>query len=80
MAKAKTSEPVSLPDELKPKRIISAKQAAEMYGLSLPHFRRLYRAKKVPAPVQIGLRKYGWQAVTILDDIAAKAVALPKAA
>ena len=69
------AEVVSLPDELKSKRILDSKQVAAMYGISLPHFRRLYRAKKVPAPIQIGERKYGWQAGTIVDDIAAKAAA-----
>ncbi len=42
-------------------RILSARQTAALFGMSLAHFRRLYRTGKVPAGIRIGERKLGWQ-------------------
>ena len=58
-------------------RILNAKQTAALFGVSLPHFRRLYKAGKVPAPIRIGERKLGWPMGKILDFVAAK---IPEAA
>ncbi|SEE27996.1 transcriptional regulator, AlpA family [Rhizobiales bacterium GAS191] len=51
-----------LPPEITRNRILDSRQASEFIGLSLPHFRRLYRARKVPSPILIGERKLGWRA------------------
>lgn len=66
---------IDLPDDLNRKRLLDTKQTAALYGISVPHLRRMYRAKKVPSPIQIGERKYGWPAGVVLDDIASKAAA-----
>ena len=72
---------VALPEELQRERIIGTSQTAALYGKSVAHLRRLYRAKKIPAPIKIGERKYGWRVGAVLDDIAAKSAAsFPKAA
>jgi predicted DNA-binding transcriptional regulator AlpA len=65
----------SIPADISRDRVINAKQAAEFVGVSLPHFRRLYRAEKVPAPIKIGERKFGWRLGTIADFIASKEAA-----
>lgn len=52
---------VSLPAELTRDRVLDSGQAAVMLGFSLAHFRRLYRAGKVPKPIPIGERKLGWR-------------------
>ncbi len=65
----------SLPAEISRNRIIDAKTAAAFVGVSLPHFRRLYRAEKVPAPIRIGERKYGWSLGALADFVASKEAA-----
>jgi len=63
---------VPLPPSLERERLIDSGQAAVLLGFSLPHFRRLYRAGKVPAPLRIGERKFGWKAGTLTDWLAAQ--------
>ena len=48
----------NIPSDLSRDRLLKTEQAAEFLGLSIPHFRRLYRAKKVPSPIKIGERQY----------------------
>jgi predicted DNA-binding transcriptional regulator AlpA len=62
----------NLPAYLDRERILDSKQTSEFLNISLAHFRRLYRAQKVPAPIQIGYRKYGWQAGVLIDFVTAK--------
>ena len=57
----------TLPEYLDRHRMLDAKQAAELLGFSVAHFRRLYRTGKVPAPRMIGGRKFGWPAGVIVD-------------
>ena len=38
-------------------RLLDSREAARLLGLSLSHFRRLYRAGQLPKPVRIGIRK-----------------------
>ena len=57
----------SLPSEISCNRILDSAQASEFIGLSLPHFRRMYRTKKVPSPIKIGERKYGWRVFDLVD-------------
>ncbi|MFZ2106264.1 MAG: hypothetical protein WAV18_12965 [Roseiarcus sp.] len=61
-----------LPASLNRDRVLDSAQTAKFFGISVPHFRRLYRAKKVPPPITIGYRKYGWQAGVLIDFVAAK--------
>ena len=61
-----------LPASLNRDRVLDSAQTANFLGVSLPHFRRLYREKRVPPPILIGLRKYGWQAGVLIDFVAAK--------
>lgn len=42
-------------------RVVGAAEAAAFCNFSLPHWRRLYRAGKVPRPVKLGGRKLGWR-------------------
>jgi excisionase family DNA binding protein len=39
------------------RRLLTSQEAARLLGLSLSHFRRLYRAGRLPKPVRIGARK-----------------------
>ena len=61
-----------LPASLNRDRLLDSGQTANFLGISLPHFRRLYRAKRVPPPIMIGYRKYGWQAGVLVDFVAEK--------
>jgi predicted DNA-binding transcriptional regulator AlpA len=63
----------ALPTEAVTGRILNSGQAAQYWGVSLPHWRRLYRAKKVPAPIRIGDRKYGWRLGDLIDGLAERA-------
>jgi len=62
-------------DSLNRERVLDTAQAAEFCGFSIPHFRRLYKAHKVPAPIKIGERKYGWRLGGLIDFVVAKAAA-----
>ena len=62
----------NIPSDLSRDRLLRTEQAAEFLGLSIPHFRRMYRAKKVPAPIKIGERKYGWRLGGLIDFVTAK--------
>jgi predicted DNA-binding transcriptional regulator AlpA len=62
-----------LPADLGRDRLLDSEQSAEFCGFSLAHWRRLYRAKKVPAPVKLSDRKYGWRVGALADFIAEKA-------
>jgi predicted DNA-binding transcriptional regulator AlpA len=57
----------ALPAEAIKGRILNSAQAAEYWGVSLPHWRRLCRAGKAPHPIRIGERKNGWR-LGVLDD------------
>jgi prophage regulatory protein len=54
-------------------RILNSAQSAEFIGLSVPHFRRLYRSGKAPKPLLIGDRKYGWRAGDLVQWLASRA-------
>jgi prophage regulatory protein len=68
----KRDEQPDLPASLNRDRVLDSAQTAKFLGLSVPHFRRLYRAKKVPPPITIGDRKYGWQVGVLVDFVSAK--------
>jgi predicted DNA-binding transcriptional regulator AlpA len=74
MEKYKLSK-VELPAQLEAARIVSADQAAAYWGVSTPHWRRLYRAGQVPTPIKIGERKLGWRVSDLLHAIERRAAA-----
>lgn len=65
----------NLPSDLGRSRILDAAAASAFWGVSLPHFRRLYRAGKVPRPIKIGERKLGWRIGALADALEARASA-----
>jgi predicted DNA-binding transcriptional regulator AlpA len=62
----------NLPSDLNRERLLDTAQTAEFLGMSIPHF-RLYGARKVPTPIKIGERKYGWRLGGLIDFVTAKA-------
>jgi predicted DNA-binding transcriptional regulator AlpA len=66
---------VALPAQLEATRVVNAAQAAAYWGVSLPHWRRLYRAGRVPRPIKIGERKLGWRTGDLLAEIERRAAA-----
>lgn len=68
-----TSEPE--PFDRERARVLGSKEAAAFLGLSLPHFRRLYRLGKVPKGIRVGERKLGWPVGVLADWLATRAAA-----
>ena len=62
----------NVPPSLNRERLLDTAQTAEFLSFSVPHFRRLYKSQKVPAPVKIGERKYGWRLSELIDFVASK--------
>ena len=63
----------NLPPDLGRNRVFGAEASAAFWGVSLPHWRRLYRAGKVPRPIKIGERKLGWRVGALADGLAERA-------
>ena len=59
-----------LPSDLGRSRILDAAMASAFWGVSLPHWRRLYRTGKVPRPIKVGERKLGWRIGDLADALA----------
>src|SRR5215203_326280 len=57
----------TLPPELIRSRIFDTSEAAAFCGFSVAHWRRLYRTRKVPKPIQLSTRKLGWRAGDLID-------------
>ena len=57
---------LDLPADLARHRVLDSQQSAAFLNISLPHFRRLYRAKRVPEPIRLSSRKLGWKAVDLI--------------
>jgi predicted DNA-binding transcriptional regulator AlpA len=62
----------NLPPDLGRNRILDASAASAFWGVSLPHWRRLYRTGKVPRPIKIGERKLGWRVGVLSDALTAR--------
>jgi|SRR5262245_50927312 hypothetical protein len=62
----------SLPADLGRERILGSAASAAFWGVSLPQWRRLYRAKKVPPPTEVGERKLGWRVAVLIDGLKAR--------
>jgi predicted DNA-binding transcriptional regulator AlpA len=70
----KSAAPITLdyrPPDMARRRILDTAEAAEFCKLSVPHWRRLYRAGRVPHPVRLAERKYGWPIGDLVDWIEA---------
>jgi predicted DNA-binding transcriptional regulator AlpA len=65
----------NLPSDLGRNRVLDAATASAFWGVSLPHWRRLYRTGKVPQPVKVGERKLGWRVGVLADALAARETA-----
>lgn len=65
----------SLPPELARSRIFDAIEAAKFWGVSLPHWRRLYRLGQVPKPIKLSARRLGWRVGDLIDALAARSAA-----
>jgi predicted DNA-binding transcriptional regulator AlpA len=63
----------NIPPDLGRNRVLDSRKSAEFWGVSLPHWRRLYRAGKVPRPIRIGDRKYGWRVGDLIDGLMERA-------
>lgn len=59
----------SLPADLARLRVVGSAEAAALCNISLPHFRRMYRAGRAPAPIKLTDRKLGWQVGALADWI-----------
>lgn len=62
----------NLPSDLGRNRVLDAAAASAFWGVSVPHWRRLYRAGKVPQPLKVGERKLGWRIGVLADALAAR--------
>ena len=60
----------NLPSDLGRSRVLDAAASSAFWGVSLPHWRRLYRAGKVPRPIKVGERKLGWRIGSLADALA----------
>lgn len=63
----------SIPNDLNRSRVLDSRQAADLCGFSLVHFRRLYRSGTLPRPLRLSARKLGWRTGDLLDFLDAKA-------
>lgn len=62
-----------LPDVLGQERVLSAQQAAELFGVSIATFRRQYWAGKTPPALRISDRRLGWRVKDLLEHLAERA-------
>lgn len=62
-----------LPEGLGQERVLSAQQAAELFGISIATFRRLYWSGKLPPPIQLSERRLGWRVRDLLAHLSKRA-------
>ncbi len=62
-----------LPDVLGQERILSAQQAADLFGVSVATFRRQYWAGKTPPALRVSDRRLGWRVKDLLEHLAKRA-------
>ena len=62
-----------LPADFARHRVLNANEAAAFCSFSVPHWRRLYRAGRVPRPLQLSARKLGWRISDLIEWLARKA-------
>lgn len=59
--------PKDVATQLALNRIVSTAEAASLCNCSIRHWRQLYKEKKVPPPVRLSARKFGWRLGTLVD-------------
>jgi predicted DNA-binding transcriptional regulator AlpA len=55
---------------LEHERVLSVRQAAELYGVSVATFRRMYWAGKVPSALRVSDRRLGWRVRDLIEHLA----------
>lgn len=58
-----------LPQYLEAERVLNAHQAAELMGVSIATFRRLYWTGRTPAAIRLSDRRLGWRVRDLLAHI-----------
>jgi prophage regulatory protein len=74
-AQRSTSAIDALPPNLARNRILGSADAAAFWGVSLPHWRRLYRVQQVPTPIKLSARKLGWRVGDLIDALETRSAA-----
>jgi predicted DNA-binding transcriptional regulator AlpA len=59
----------NLPADIARHRILNSAKAAEFWGVSTRHWRRLYQDKSVPAPIKLSARRLGWRVGDLIDAL-----------
>ena len=67
-----TDKSNTLPEQFARDRILSAKQSASLWGVSIATWRRMYRGNAIPAAIRLSERRLGWRAGDILDALASR--------
>jgi hypothetical protein len=62
-----------LPADIGRNRIVDADTSAAFWGVSLPHWRRMYRSGRAPLPIKVSDRKLGWRIGDLVDGLAKRA-------
>ncbi len=65
----------TLPSDIARHKVLNTAEAAAFCNFSIPHWRRLYRAKDVPPPLKLSTRKLGWRLGDLVNWLQAKAAA-----
>jgi predicted DNA-binding transcriptional regulator AlpA len=55
--------------------VLDTAESAAFCKLSVPHWRRLYRAKDVPTPLKLSTRKLGWRLGDLIEWLGERAAA-----
>ena len=63
-----------LPVDIARHRVLNSAEAATFWGVSLPTWRRMYRAKEVPSPIKLSARRLGWRAGDLVEALAARQI------
>lgn len=50
-------------------RILTPAEAAAFWGMSLSHWRRMYRRGQTPRPIRLSARKLGWRVGDLIDGL-----------
>lgn len=62
-----------LPPEIVRNRVLGTDDSAAFCGISVPHWRRMYRKGLVPAPLKLGTRKLGWRVGDLIEWLEGRA-------
>lgn len=62
----------ALPESLEFERFLTARQAAELLGISVSTFRRQYWAGTIPTPIQLSTRRLGWRVRDLITHLSKK--------